>query len=122
VRELLLRVVMHCLLVIMRDEMKPGGTADPKKPTIAGEQAARWWGIWNRLKKQNHGKAVREAIESIGVTMTKVSAEVSARRAKLGEKMQILNSPSFKASAAEAVDSVIQLLALRARHFKQIDR
>jgi hypothetical protein len=121
-RELLLRVVMHCLLVIMRDEMKPGGAADPKKSRTAARLARRWWAIWDRLKKQNHGKAVREAIESIGETMTRVSAEASGRQAKLGQKMQILNSPLFKASAIEAVDSVIQLLALRARHFEQIDR
>lgn len=122
VRELLLRVVMHCLLVTMRDEMKPGGAADPKKSRTAAQRATRWWGIWDRLKKRNHGNAVREAIGSIGETMTRVDAKASRRHAKLGQKMQILNSPSFKASATEAVDSVIQLLALRARHFDQIDR
>lgn len=121
-RELLMRVVMHCLLVIMRNEMGAGGAADPKKSRSAAQRAARWWGIWVRLKKQRHDDSVRRAIESIGKTLTNVAADDRPRHAKLSQKMQILNSPSFKASAIEAFDSVIQLLALRARHFDQVDR
>jgi hypothetical protein len=138
-RELLIRVVTHCLLVIMSEAMKEGGSADPGKKTSDEDRAAAWWGIWESLLSEKHDRRVLDAVESMSETMKKVDAATwpaeekrssrpssESRRgphvdSRLGAKTRILNSPSFKAAVQQALSSAILVLALRARHFRELD-
>jgi hypothetical protein len=129
-RELLLRVVTHCLLVVTQEAIESGGAK-----TRDAERAEAWWKTWERLDKQStmHATMVRKAIDSISGTMSRVSDELlqaEAREAsqhgdsrhrvqpRLAAKMQILQDPLFSSSAQQALDSVIRVLALRSRHFR----
>jgi hypothetical protein len=136
-RELLIRVVTHCLLVIMRDAMERGASADPRQSGDDAARARAWWATWENLRSEQHDGRVLEAVDSMSDTMTRVDrAARAADEAKhaahhdaspghesrgLSAKMQILHSPSFKAAVRQALSSAILVLTLRARHFRELD-
>jgi hypothetical protein len=94
-RTLLLRVVTHCLLEIMQDEVdkddaKRRGrrvvSSDEKAAKkAAAERAARWWSAWDRLLQESTKETdarVAEATGSIHATLLRIDQELRELEAR----------------------------------------
>jgi hypothetical protein len=150
-RDLLLRVVTHCLLEIMQEALDTdhsGQIEDDQEADraaaerAAAQRAAMWWRTWDLLKKERAEEVeqrVEDAAESIHDTLLRIDGENRAtearRRARreydarhaarlkpnLAAAMHILHSDSFKINVREALHSVITVLSIRGEHFQRID-
>jgi len=129
-RELLTLVVMHCLLESMHEALSDDVT-DSSASTDAS-RAAAWWSIWDDLRSVQDDERIRRAVDSIDGTLNRLAVETRMERSgeyqlpsrmdqRLGAKMQILHSRSFHAAASEMLHSVIEVLALRGRLFRDVD-
>lgn len=150
-RDLLLRVVTHCLLEIMRDALDndPSWRIEEDEDADraaaeqkAAERAAKWWATWDPLRDEPNTKTderVEDATDSIHETLLRIDAEnrdMDARRRarreydarhatrltpNLAAAMHILHSDSFKIPVREALHSVITVLSIRGKHFQRVD-